>query len=47
MLSEATGKDYETICADTERDNWMSAEEAKEYGLIDMVISSHDAQNAK
>ena len=44
MLAENTGKDYETICADTERDNWMSAEEAKEYGLIDMVISSHDAK---
>ena len=44
MLAENTGKDYETICADTERDNWMSAEEAKEYGLIDMVIASHDLQ---
>ena len=45
MLAQNTGKDYETICADTERDNWMSAEEAKEYGLIDMVISSHDMQS--
>ena len=44
MLAENTGKDYETICADTERDNWMSAQEAKEYGLIDMVISSHDTK---
>lgn len=42
ILAEKTGKDYETICADTERDNWMSAEEAKDYGLIDMVITSHD-----
>ena len=47
MLAENTGKDYETICADTERDNWMSAQEALDYGLIDMVISSHDAQTAK
>ena len=47
MLSENTGKDYETICADTERDNWMSAQEALDYGLIDMVIASHDAQEAK
>ena len=39
----ATGKDYETVCADTERDNWKSAEEACEYGLIDKVITSHDA----
>ena len=38
ILSERTGKDYETICADTERDNFMSAYEAKEYGLIDDVI---------
>lgn len=45
MLAENSGKDYETVCADTERDNWMSAEEAREYGLIDMVISSHDLQN--
>ena len=44
MLAENTGKDYETICADTERDNWMSAQEAKEYGLIDMVITSHDTK---
>lgn len=44
ILAEKTGKDYETICADTERDNWMSAEEAKDYGLIDMVIASHDTK---
>ena len=42
-LAEHTGKDYETICADTERDNWMSAQEALDYGLIDMVITSHEA----
>lgn len=42
MLAENTGKDYETICADTERDNWKSAEEACAYGLIDKVITSHD-----
>ena len=47
MLAENTGKDYETICADTERDKYMSAQEALDYGLIDMVITSHDAQNNK
>lgn len=47
MLAENTGRDYETTCADTERDNWMSAQEALEYGLIDMVIASHDTDNAK
>ena len=38
MLADNTGKPYEVIAADTERDNFMSAEEAKEYGLIDKVI---------
>lgn len=41
MLAENTGKDYEVVCADTERDNWKSAQEACEYGLIDKVITSH------
>ena len=35
-----TGKPYEVIAADTERDNYMSAQEAKEYGLIDGVITN-------
>ena len=39
ILSENTGQPYEKICADTERDNYMSAQEAMEYGLIDSVIS--------
>ena len=38
MLAANTGQPYEVIAADTERDNYMSAEEAKEYGLIDAVI---------
>ncbi len=38
MLSENTGKSIEEITRDTERDNFMSAEEAKAYGLIDEVI---------
>ena len=38
ILSERTGKPYEQICLDTERDNFMSAAEAKEYGLVDEVI---------
>jgi len=39
ILSENTGKSYEDICRDTERDNFMSAEEAQAYGLVDKVIS--------
>ncbi len=38
ILSENTGKPYETIAQDTERDNFMSAQQALEYGIIDKVI---------
>ena len=38
ILAEKTGQDVEQVAADTERDNYMSAEEACEYGLIDQVI---------
>lgn len=43
MLAENTGKPYEVIAADTERDNWKSAQEALEYGLIDKVVSNRAA----
>ncbi|MDJ0729873.1 MAG: ATP-dependent Clp endopeptidase proteolytic subunit ClpP [Crocosphaera sp.] len=39
MLAEHTGQPFETISADTERDFFMSAQEAVDYGLIDKVIS--------
>ncbi|MVX66371.1 ATP-dependent Clp endopeptidase proteolytic subunit ClpP [Clostridium chromiireducens] len=39
ILAENTGKSIEQIEADTDRDNFMSADEAKEYGLIDKVMS--------
>ncbi len=38
ILSENTGKPYEVVEKDTDRDNYMSAEEAKEYGLIDEIF---------
>ena len=38
LMAEHTGQDIETIERDTERDNFMSAEESVEYGLIDKVI---------
>ena len=41
ILASNTGKDIATIEKDCERDNFMSAEEAKEYGLVDEVITSH------
>lgn len=39
ILVDATGKDRETVVQDTERDNFMTAEEAKAYGLVDEVIT--------
>ncbi|MBQ8827832.1 MAG: ATP-dependent Clp endopeptidase proteolytic subunit ClpP [Clostridia bacterium] len=42
MLSELTGQPYEKIVVDTDRDNYMSAKEAMEYGLIDRVIEKRD-----
>ncbi len=38
ILAKNTGKSYEQIAADTERDNFMTAQEALEYGIIDKVI---------
>ena len=40
ILSENTGQPYETIVKDTERDNWLTAQEALEYGLIDKVMTN-------
>ncbi|MCB7305247.1 ATP-dependent Clp endopeptidase proteolytic subunit ClpP [Bariatricus massiliensis] len=40
LMAQNTGQSYETIAADTERDNWKTAEEAKAYGLIDEVVVS-------
>lgn len=41
MLAVNTGQDYKTVCHDTERDNYMTAEEAKAYGLVDSIIEKH------
>ena len=38
ILAENCGKEYEELVKDTDRDNWMSADEALEYGLVDKVI---------
>ena len=38
MLAEATGQPLEVIERDTERDNFMTAQQALEYGLIDKII---------
>ena len=41
ILSANTGKPLEQIYNDTERDNFMTAEQALEYGLIDRIIDRH------
>ena len=41
IIAEKTGQDIAKVKQDTERDYFMSSEEAKEYGIIDRVISSH------
>ena len=38
LLAENTGKPYEQVCRDTERDNYMTAEEALQYGLVDHIV---------
>ena len=41
MLAENTGKPYEEVCRDTERDNWLTAQEALDYGIIDKILDKH------
>ena len=41
ILSENTGKPIEQVALDTDRDNWLSTDEAKAYGLVDDIIVSH------
>ena len=42
IMAANTGQPYEVIERDTERDNYMTADEAKAYGLIDNILYSHD-----
>jgi ATP-dependent Clp protease, protease subunit len=42
IYMEATGKDYDTIDLAIDRDTWMTAKEAKEFGLIDEIIDSYE-----
>jgi ATP-dependent Clp protease protease subunit len=38
IISHHTGQEYDKVYADSERDYWMKADEAKEYGMIDSVM---------
>lgn len=40
LIADATGKDFETVKADTERDHWLSAAEALDYGIVGKIITS-------
>ncbi len=42
ILAEHSGQDYDQVAADTERDFWMLAEEAKEYGIVDEVLTRRE-----
>ncbi|WP_296045430.1 ATP-dependent Clp endopeptidase proteolytic subunit ClpP [uncultured Alteromonas sp.] len=46
LMAEHTGQDYETVSRDTDRDNFLSASEAKEYGLIDQVLTNRTDASA-
>ena len=47
ILAENCNQPYDVIAADTDRDNWKTAQEAKEYGLIDQVITYKSDSNEK
>ncbi|MCC5826611.1 ATP-dependent Clp endopeptidase proteolytic subunit ClpP [Alkalimonas sp.] len=44
LLAEHTGQSYEKVCHDTERDNFLTAQAAKEYGLVDAILTQRDAK---
>ncbi|MBQ0100052.1 MAG: ATP-dependent Clp protease proteolytic subunit, partial [Lachnospiraceae bacterium] len=41
LLAANTGQSVEKVTQDTERDHWMTAEEAKAYGIVDTIINNH------
>ncbi len=47
LIAEETGQSYEKVAEDTDRDFWMSAEEAKEYGLVDKIIKKKSELETK
>src|SRR5690554_4282719 len=47
MLADHTGQDIEVIAKDTDRDNFMSADTAVEYGLVDAILSKRDLKETK
>lgn len=44
LMAEHSGKTYEQVCKDTERDNFLSAQQALDYGLVDAILTNRDAK---
>lgn len=44
LMAEHSGKSYEQVCKDTERDNFLSAQQALDYGLVDAILTQRDAK---
>ena len=42
LIADATGQSAETIAADSDRDRWFTAEQARDYGMVDMVVTTLD-----
>ena len=42
ILADHSGQDYEKVAADTDRDFWMLADEAKEYGIVDDILTRRE-----
>ncbi|MBO5100515.1 MAG: ATP-dependent Clp protease proteolytic subunit [Treponema sp.] len=45
LIAEATGKDFETVKKDTERDYWLTAQEAVDYGIVGKIITNRSELN--
>ncbi|WNO62295.1 ATP-dependent Clp endopeptidase proteolytic subunit ClpP [Rheinheimera sp. MMS21-TC3] len=43
LMAEHSGQTYEQVCKDTERDNFLSAQQALEYGLVDAILTNRDS----
>jgi ATP-dependent Clp protease protease subunit len=44
LMAQHSGQPYEKVCNDTDRDNFLTAEQALEYGLVDSILSHRDAK---
>lgn len=44
LMADHTGQDYDKVCVDTDRDNFLTAEQAQDYGLVDSILMNRDAK---